>query len=158
MELKKRELILIIITVILVIVLGVGFYYDRTSALLDRTNAVDISHDANLKLEKMNKVGFLFERQSYEARFRILNNNWESYFYTISAAYGGGGGFCGIDAYKQFEGQTLTKVTIKPQPKSDAIIWILGSKLGKDTEKNVVYILDQENDGNSYLYVYYSRK
>jgi hypothetical protein len=158
MELKKRELILIIITVILVIVLGVGFYYDRTGALLDRTNAIEISQDPNLKLEKINKVGFLFARQSYEARFRIVNNKWDSYYNVISTAYGGGGGFCGIEGYKQYEEQALSKNSIKPNPKSDALIWILGSKLGKDTNKNIVYIIDQENDGNSYLYVYYSRK
>ena len=158
MGLKKRELILIAVTVILVIVLGIGFYYDRTSALLDRTNALELSQDPNLKLEKINKVGFLFARQSYEARFRIVNNKWETYYTVISSAYGGGGGFCKIDGYKQYEEQALSKATIKPQPKSDAVIWIMGSKLGKDTDQGIVYIIDQEADGNSYLYLYYSRK
>ena len=46
---KKREMILIVITVILVIILGIGFYYDRNSALLDRTNALAVSQDPNLK-------------------------------------------------------------------------------------------------------------
>ena len=157
MEIKKKDKVLIAITVIVVIRLGIGFYYDRNSALLDRTNAVNISQDSNLKLLKINKVGFLFARQSYEARFRIVDNNWEKYFDSFSTAYGGGGGICGIEGYKQFESQTLTKNALVPKPKADAIIWILGSKLGKDTEKNVVYIIDQEGDGNAYLYIYYSR-
>ena len=158
LPINKREFILIIITVILVIVLGIGFYYDRTSALLDRTNAVKFSQDQNLELQKINKVGFLFARSSYEAKFKIKNIDWGSYVDLLSKAYGGGGGFCGIDGYKQYEESALSKVSLKPQPKSDALVWILGSKLGNNTEKSVVYIIDEEVDGNAYLYVYYSRK
>lgn len=157
MELTKKEAILIVITVILVIILGIGFFYDRNSALIDRTNAVAFSKDSNLKLEKMNKAGFLFARQSYEAKYRIVDNKWDIYFGRISQAYGGGGGLCGIEGYKQFESQALVKASIKPVPKADATIWILGSKLGKDTTENVVYVIDTEGDGNSYLYIYYSR-
>lgn len=157
MGLKKKEIVLIFITVILVIVMGVGFYYDRSSALIARTNAVPIAEDPNLRLEKINKAGFLFMRQYYEAKFRIMNNDLENYINVLSIGYGGGGGYCGIDGYNQYAEQALTKASIKPQPKSGAIIWIMGSKLGKDTEKNVVYIIDEEPDGNAYLYVYYSR-
>lgn len=158
MELKKRELILIVVTVILVIVLGVGFYYDRNSALIARTNLIDFSQDPNLELVKMNKVGFLFARQYYEARIKIKDKDWEKYFELISSAYGGGGGICGIDGYKQFEASALQKASIKPNPKSDGLIWILGSTLGSDTTMNVVYVIAEENDGNPYLYIYYSRK
>ena len=157
MEITKKESILIVVTIILVIILGIGFYYDRSSALIDRTNAVAFSKDSNLKLEKINKAGFLFARQSYEARFRIVDNNWDNYFGIISKAYGGGGGLCGIEGYKQFESQALTKSTIKPQPKADAVIWILGTPIDNKTKQNVVYITDTEGDGNSYLYIYYSR-
>lgn len=158
MEMKKRETILIVVTVILVIILGIGFYYDRTSALLDRTNAVPISSDPNLQLEKINKAGFLFARSAYEAKFKITNNDYENYINVLSIGYGGGGGYCGLDGYNQFAEKALAKASLKPQPKSDAVIWILGSKLGNDTEQNVVYIIDQEADGKSYLFVYYSRK
>ena len=158
MQLKKKEMVLIVITVILVIILCIGFYYDRNSALLDRTNVLAVSQDPNVKLEKMNKAGFLFARQYYEVRFRIVNNDWEGYYKVFSTAYAAGGGFCGIDGYKQYEQQALTKATIKPNPKADATIWIMGSKLGDKTSENVVYIIDQEADGNAYLYIYYSRK
>lgn len=157
MEITKKEKILIVITVILVIILGFGFYYDRSSALVDRTNRVAFSQDENLKLVKINKVGFLFARQSYEAKFRIVNNNWQDYFASISTAYGGGGGLCKIAGYKEFESQALSKNTMKPKPKDDATIWILGTTLGSNTKQNVVYVIDTEVDGNSYLYIYYSR-
>ncbi len=157
MELSKKEKILIFVTIVLVIVLAVGFYYDRSYALIDRTNYVVVSKDSNLKLEKINKTGFLYCRQSYEAKFRIINNKWEPYYDMISKAYGGGGGFCTIEGYKEFESQALTKNALKPQPKADATVWIMGAKLGPDTTKNVVYIIDTEADGNAYLYIYYSR-
>ena len=158
MELKKRELILIAVTVILVIIMGIGFYYDRNEALIDRTNLVKITEDSNLKLEKINKAGFLFARQYYEARYRIVDNQWERYFQTIGGAYGGGGGICGLEGYKQFEEQALGKASLKPKPKADGLIWILGSTLGSDTAQNVVYVIAEEVDGNAYLYIYYSRK
>ena len=50
MQLKKKEMVLIVITVILVIILCIGFYYDRNSALLDRTNVLAVSQDPNVKL------------------------------------------------------------------------------------------------------------
>ena len=157
MEFSKKEKILIAVTVILVIILGIGFYYDRNSALLDRTNRVAISTDANLKLDKINKAGFLYMRQSYEARFRIVDNNTEKYFEILSNAYGAGGGFCSVDGYKEYETQALAKNTIKPKPKADAIIWIMGAPISNETKQNVVYIIDTEGDGNAYLYIYYSR-
>ena len=157
MEFSKKEKILIAVTVILVIILGIGFYYDRNSALLDRTNRVAISTDANLRLDKINKAGFLYMRQSYEARFRIVDNNTEKYFEILSKAYGAGGGFCAIDGYKEYETQALAKNTIKPKPKADAIIWIMGAPIDNKTKQNVVYIIDTEGDGNAYLYIYYSR-
>ena len=158
METSKKEKVLIFITVVLVIILGIGFYYDRTSALLDRTNAVPISSDPNLKLEKINKAGFLFARSAYEAKFQITNNDYQNYINVLSIRYGGGGGYCGLEGYNQYAEKALTKASLKPQPKNDSVIWILGSKLGNDTEQNVVYIIDQEADGKSYLFVYYSRK
>ena len=158
MEITKKEKYLIVITVILVLILAFGFYYDRNSALIDRTNHIAFSKDANLKLEKINKAGFLYARQSYEAKFRILDNNWENYFNAISKEYGAGGGLCGIDGYKLFETEALSKNTIKPQPKADAMVWILGVPIDNKTKQNVVYITDTEGDGNSYLYIYYSRK
>ena len=158
MEFKKREVLLIAVTVILVIVMGIGFYYDRNSALIKRTNLVNLSEDPNLQLEKMNKAGFLFSRQYYEARFKVVDNNWEKYYDLLSKAYEAGGGFCGVEGYKLFEQEALQKATIKPNPKADGLIWILGSTLGSDTTMNVVYVIAEENDGNSYLYIYYSRK
>ena len=158
MELKKREIFLIAVTVILVIVMGIGFYYDRSSALIDRTNMIKFSQDPNLKLEKINKTGFLFARQYYEARFKILDKNWDKYFDVISNAYGGGGGVTDLEGYKAFDEAVLQKASIKPNPKSDGLIWILGSTLGSDTTMNVVYVIAEEADGNPYLYIYYSRK
>ena len=55
---SKKDLILVVVTVIMVIILVVGFIYDRNSALLERTNYFAITDDQNLELVKMNKVWF----------------------------------------------------------------------------------------------------
>ena len=81
---KKTDIILIVITVILVAVLIGGFIYDRNSALLARTNLIAINGDDNLKLEKMNKAGFLYRRAGYEAKLRIKNGHTEDYIIRIA--------------------------------------------------------------------------
>jgi len=155
---KKSDIILIIITVILVIVLAVGFVYDRNTALIERTNHVAIVGDENLEIVKMNKVGFLFMRAAYEARLRIKDGEADNYIIRIAQTYGGAGEMFDYAQYKQYEADALNGVTIKPNPREDSFIWVLGVRLEENSNKNVVYIVTLEGEGEAYLYLYYSRR
>ncbi|WP_034448979.1 hypothetical protein [Butyrivibrio sp. AE2032] len=155
---KKSDIILIIITVILVIVLAVGFVYDRNTALIERTNHVAIVGDENLEIVKMNKVGFLFMRAAYEARLRIKDGEADNYIIRIAQTYGGAGEMFDYTQYKQYEADALNGVTIKPNPREDSFIWVLGVRLEENSNKNVVYIVTLEGEGEAYLYLYYSRR
>ncbi len=155
---SKKDIILVIITVILVIVLIVGFIYDRNSALLDRTNKLAISSDENLEVVSMNKVGFLYMRAAYEAKVRIKDGRADNYIIKIATLYGGAGEMFDINGYKQYEADALNSVTIKPNPREDSFIWVLGTPVNDKTAETVVYIVTQEGNGDSYIYLYYSRK
>ncbi|MCR5060779.1 MAG: hypothetical protein K6A80_07095 [Saccharofermentans sp.] len=155
---NKKDIILIVVSIILVIVLIGGFIYDRNSALLARTNYFDINEDENLELVKMNKAGFLYMRAGYEAKIKIKDGRSDKYIVSISSIYGGQGQMFDYEQYKQYEAEVLNKVTIKPNPRSDSYIWMLGVPLEQNSTKNIVYIVTVEGDGEGYIYLYYSRK
>ena len=155
---KKTDIILVVVTVILVIVLIGGFIYDRNSALLERTNYFAINGDDNLELVKMNKAGFLYMRAGYEAKIKIKDGNAENYIIRIAETYGGAGQMFDYAQYKEYEANVLNKVTLKPDPREDSFIWVLGVPLEEKSTKNIVYIVSIEGEGEAYLYLYYSRR
>ena len=155
---KKTDIILVVVTVILVLVLIGGFIYDRNSALLERTNYFAINGDDNLELVKMNKAGFLYMRAGYEAKIKIKDGNAENYIIRIAETYGGAGQMFDYTQYKEYETNVLNKVTLKPEPREDSFIWVLGVPLEEKSTKNIVYIVSIEGEGEAYLYLYYSRR
>ncbi len=155
---KKTDIILIVITVLLVIVLGVGFFYDRNSALLERTNYFAITGDDNLEIVNMNKVGFLYMRAAYEAKLRIKDGHADNYIIRIAQTYGGAGEMFDYEQYKQYEADVLNGVSLKPNPRADSFVWALAVRLEENSNKNIVYIVTLEGEGEAYIYMYYSRK
>lgn len=156
-QLSRKDVVLIVVTVVLFLIMVGGFIYDRNGALLDRTNLIPISTDENLEIVKVEKVGFLYSRSSYEARIRIKNGMWQAYIDVIQNAYEGSGMIMLAPDFQDYSDITLNEVTLKPQPAPDAYIFILGSNIKVHSNETVVYILDQEADGNAYMYIYYSR-
>ncbi len=155
---NKKDIILIAVTIILVIVLVAGFIYDRNSAVIARTNYFAINGDDNLEIVKMNKYGFLFMRAGYEAKIRIKDNKADQYIVRIAETYGGAGQMFDYSQYKKYEAEVLDKVTLKPNPREDSFIWTLGVPLEENSTKNIVYIVSVEANGESYIYLYCSRK
>ena len=152
---SKRDIIMIIVTVILVGCMVAGFVYDRTPALLDRTNPYAFSEDENLKIIATEKKGFTFRRVSYEAKLQILNNYWEPYFTMVADTTGNPGQLMDKLEYQDYERQALSGAALKPVPSDDAVIWLCGLEYN---DHALIYIIDQEDDGNAYFYIYYSRK
>ena len=158
---NKKDIILIVITVILVGVLIGGFIYDRNEALLERTNRVAIAGDENLEIVSMNKVGFLYARAAYEAKLHVKNSNydtWSQYIIRIAETYGGEGQMFDYTQYKGYEADALNGVSLKPNPREDSFIWVLGVPLSETSTENVVYVVTVEGeDAQVYIYLYYSR-
>ena len=155
---KKSDIVLVIITIFLVFILIVGFVYDRNSALLARTNQIAINGDDNLELVKMNKAGFLFARAGYEAKIKIKDGNSENYIIRIAATYGAAGQMFDYEQYKQYEADVLDRVSLKPDPVADSFVWVLGTTIDDYSNQNIVYIVSLDNDGEAYIYLYYSRR
>ncbi|MBE7071824.1 MAG: hypothetical protein E7383_03625 [Ruminococcaceae bacterium] len=158
MDKKKTDLILIVITVILVGVLIGGFIYDRNSALLARTNYFAISEDPNLELVKMEKAGFLYMRAGYQAKLQIKNGAADDYIIKIAETYGGQGQMFDYTQYKGYEADVLNNVSIRPDPRTDSFVWVLGVPLSATSTENIVYVVTVEGEGEAYIYLYYSRR
>ena len=198
MKVSRKDIVLIVITVIMLGILVGGFIYDRTPALLDRTNFFNISGDDNLKVSDITKYGFMYNRVAYEAKIEIVDGYWEKYYLILSNTYENEGQYMNFMEFNKYSGQNLSNVSIKPQPSNDSVVWLMGTKLevdntelykaygnSKATEQTnptlnlggetslstsvttvaedsyrgatVVYVIDQESDGKSYLYIYYSK-
>lgn len=158
MDKKKTDLILIVITVILVGVLIGGFIYDRNSALLARTNFFAINEDPNLELVKMEKAGFLYMRAGYQAKLQIKNGAADDYIIKIAETYGGMGQMFDYTQYKGYESDALNNVSIRPDPRTDSFVWVLGVPLSATSTENIVYVVSVEGEGEAYIYLYYSRR
>ncbi len=158
MDKKKTDLILIVITVILVGVLIGGFIYDRNSALLARTNYFAINEDPNLELVKMEKAGFLYMRAGYQAKLQIKNGAADDYIIKIAETYGGMGQMFDYTQYKGYEADVLNNVSIRPDPRTDSFVWVLGVPLSATSTENIVYVVTVEGEGEAYIYLYYSRR
>jgi len=158
MDKKKTDLILIVITVILVGVLIGGFIYDRNSALLARTNYFAINEDPNLELVKMEKAGFLYMRAGYQAKLQIKNGAADDYIIKIAETYGGQGQMFDYTQYKGYEADVLNNVSIRPDPRTDSFVWVLGVPLSATSTENIVYVVTVEGEGEAYIYLYYSRR
>jgi hypothetical protein len=156
-QLSRKDVVLIVVTVILFLIMVGGFIYDNNGALLDRTNLIPISQDENLEVVKMEKVGFLYSRSSYEAKIRIKDGMWQQYIDVIYTYYEGSGMIMMTPDFEGYKQVTLNEVNVKPSPSADSYVFIFGSTIKPNSKENVVYILDQEDDGNSYMYIYYSK-
>ena len=88
----------------------------------------------------------------------LKNNNAEDYIITLASVYGGLGQMFDYTQYKQYEADVLNNVSIKPNPREDSFIWVLGTKLKENSSENIVYIISIEGEGEAYMYLYYSRK
>lgn len=135
MKLSKKDIVLIIITVIMLGVLAGGFIYDRTPALLDRTNCFLISTDENLKVVQIEKHGFLYNRQAYEAKIEIVDGYWELYYSALSNLYENEGQFMDFKEFKKYADANLDRVSVTPHPSNEATVWLMGTKLELDSSQ-----------------------
>ena len=154
---QKKEKILVAVTVITLVLLIVCAFYDRSSALLDRTLAYRLPADT--KLVDMDKHGFMFYRVAYEARVEIDPENPEELLTCFVEAYG--------DSGQMISGEEFTTMTeymynnyysyvkLKPSPAPGSYVWMQES----DTPDghHVIHFIDLEAGDHAYLYIYYVR-
>lgn len=151
---KKNEFILIIVAVILVIVLGIGFYMDNNKKLIKRTIDLEVTED--MEIISMEKRGFLLYRTGYSAKIKIdYDNDPELLFNAFKDTYHTEGLFLTYDEYIKFAGEVLDKERIKPTPLQDSLVYVLGVE--DMNKQEVVYILDTEGAESAYLYIYFAR-
>ena len=80
------------------------------------------------------------------------------YSVKIASLYGGAGQMFDYTQYKKYEADVLSSQSIKPAPREDSFIWVLGTPLKPNSSENIVYIISLEGENEAYIYLYYSRK
>lgn len=151
---KKNEFILLIITVVLVIVIGIGFIRDNNKSLIDRTIGLEITDD--MRINSMEKRGFLLYRSSYTAKI-ALSEEYDPQILidAFGATYEATGEYLSPDQFSQFKTQVLDKEKIVPNPVAESYVYVLGVQ--DDNKNEVVYIIDLEAGDQAYLYIYFYR-
>lgn len=155
----KRDRNILFITVLLVCVMIAAFIYDYGPNLIKRTTPALIHDNKNLELVEIDKVGFMFYRKAYSAKLLIKDGYWEGVCNDLCVGYNMEGMFLTPDEYPKYEAEALQSVSLKPKPKKDkanAPVWIGG--VGDEKEDiGSMFIIDQEDDGKAYVYIYFSR-
>jgi len=154
---NKKEKILVAVTVVMLVILVVCAFYDRTPALMSRTLAYELPEDT--KVVDIDKHGFLFYRVAYEAKVEIDPNNPEEILTCFVQAYGDSGRMLTMEEfttmtdymYENFYSYT----SLHPTPSAGSYIWMQEA----DTEDghHVLHFIDIEDEDHAYLYIYYVR-
>lgn len=154
---KKNEKILLAVTVIMVLVLIVCLYFDRSSALLSRTLAYKLPEDT--ELVDIDKHGFMFYRVGYEAKVEINPYNPEEILTCFVQGYGDSGRmlseseFAALSSY-MFDNY-YSYVDLKPHPAPGSSVWMQEADIPGG--HHVLHFIDIETGDRAYLYIYYVR-
>lgn len=154
-KLRRKDIILIVVTVIMVLVLIAGYIYDINSFVIKRT--IGLVMDDTMVIEDMDKQGFLFYRVAYQTKIKIPYEETDNYILLFTGNYGVEGSVIPYDEYKSdVEAETFNSdLIMKPNPSEDYPVWLQGFKTEDGHE--VIIIIDVENETDSYIYIYYSK-
>ncbi len=154
---KTKEKILVAVTVIMVIILIVCIYFDRSSALLARTLAYDLPSDVHLV--DIDKHGFLFYRVGYEAKFEVDPGNPEEILTCFVQGYNDSGRMLTREEFDLMTGAMYENyysyVELKPSPAPGSSIWFQEAETPEG--HHVLHFIDIEEGNHAYLYIYYVR-
>jgi hypothetical protein len=138
-------------------VLIVAAFYDRSSALLDRTLAYDLPDYA--KIEEIDKHGFMFYRVGYEAKISINAYKPEDILTCFVQGYDFSGNMLSPADYEEISSEMFENeysyVRIKPQPAPGSSIWMM--EVITEEGHRILHFIDIEAGDHAYLYIYYVR-
>ena len=149
----NRNTALVGLTLILIIAMGVMFFNDRNSAVLERTLQYELTDD--MQIVQMKKHGSIFSRSAYEARIRIDADNPEAAVELISEAYDFGGAVFPPPDYEDLASQIFDGIDIIPHPEENTAVWVMSCR--DDNFHEVTHIMCAEGTGEAYLYIYYNK-
>ncbi len=149
---SKRDKILIVVTVVLLLVLAGSFIYDRNDFVLARTLKIEMTDD--MKVVSMSKYGVMFYRKAYQARIRTDIDKAEEKLEQIATTYNAGVEIYDYEAYKQFASETFQKEIIRPEPVVGTEVAVVKAT---DGDHLVTFMMDVETDSDAFIYVYYNR-
>lgn len=152
MDSAKKDKILVVVTIVLLLVLAASFVWDRNTFVLQRTLKIEMTDD--MELISMSKYGVMFYRKAYQARIRIDRDIAEQKLDMIVNTYGTDPEIMDYDSYKEFADKTFQKEILRPAPLVGTEVAVIKAL---DGEHQVTFMIDVENDTDAFIYVYYHR-
>ena len=151
---KKKEKILVVITIVLIGLLIWGFIYDRDSAVLERT-IPDIVNSDDIELVTMKKYGMMLHRVAYEAKFTITEGHEpDEVWARLSSNYDFSGSWLSYEEFQGFADENLKSYSYIPKPAAGSGAYVMAIE---DSEgHHVCQVMDIENGDDVYLYIYYT--
>lgn len=149
---SKKDKILIVVTVVLLVALVGGFVWDYNKFVLKRTLKIEITED--MDIISMKKVGILYYRRAYETRIRIPRDNAENVLNDISQAYECEADVMPYNDYLTFAQQTFQKELVQPAPEANTEVAVIQAT---DGDHLVTFMIDVENSNDAFVYIYYYR-
>lgn len=151
---SRKDFTLILVTIFMVILLIVGFIYDRTPALIERTTPIDMT---DAKIVESNKVGMIFYRRSYQVKIKINEAIANELLEDLAAYYNYGGYVLTNEDYQAQLYEDMSTERIHPYPGNLTSVWVLSMNDPEKPNYQLTYIVDYENDDCMYLYIYFNR-
>lgn len=150
---SKKDTILIIVTIVLVVALAVGFIVDRNTAVFDRTLKIERTED--MKILHMYKAGTMFYRTSYQAQVQIPNSKVGDVVSSIMENYCFDTEIYSYDQYYSSFAKVFSGITLEPKPMEGSQIAVLRGE--DDKGANVTFVISVEGESLSFIYIYYER-
>ncbi len=151
---EKRDKCMIVVTVLLVLLLAFGLFYDRSKALIERTTPFKLE---DREIVAIDKQGMMFYRRGYQAKIEIDEETANYCVNYLSEYYGCEGYILDSLKYGQELYDEMSKENIHPVPDLDTSLWILAMNDVENSKYQISYIIDYEIDQKMYLYIYFNR-
>ncbi len=150
---SKKDTILIIVTIVLVIALAAGLFYDRNTAVFDRTLKIERTED--MKILHMYKSGIMFYRNSYQAQVQIPTSRLGDFVTLVMNSYDFEPELYNYEDFVEQFSDVFASATIRPNPDPQSQIVILR---GTDSDGNTVtFVVSIEGESIAFVYIYFTR-
>lgn len=150
---SKKDIRLVIATVILIVILIFGFIWDANSNVLGRTLDIEITDD--MDVVNMKKSGTLLYRIRYEARIMFPEENLQNIVTDILQTYQVEGDLYDSTEFEQIKSDIFSGgETLVPSPITESAVLVIPALSESGDEICFIFAIE---DTGSFMYVYWSK-
>lgn len=150
---SKKDKRLIVITIIMIIVLVIGFVWDKNDFVLERT--LDTHLSSEMEIKSMKKYGFMFWRKAYQAKILISPLDAQSTLTNLAYTLEVQPEVLSYDEFQKYKEESFEREVLVPEPINGTEVAIIKSVTSNGDY--ATYMIDIESDTEAYIYIYFAR-